>query len=355
LLFFGVILLFLLYITYKEMRTEEQNLKSRLFLEMKNFALGAEDTRFATKVIDHNSSQKLYKLHEDRQGLYILVPHTDIPQKELTMIVGPVGNIVVPYTSNIPTVKKIWYPKEAYRSQIGQLQQRLAKQLILFVIGAIILSLLAAWYTLRPLRESARRMEEFIKDIIHDLNTPLTSILLNLKMIDKQSEEIESIHTSAQTIQMLHHNLDAYLKEQTATEEIVDVGEVVDHYVRFFTPLYDYLEWDVRQERCRVHTDRKAFERIVYNLLSNACKYNTTEGKIKIILTPDRLTITNNSYGVKHPERVFERFYKESDRGLGIGLHIVDKLCHTLGIEKQFTQQDNLVTVTLRFPKEMQA
>ena len=174
-------------------------------------------------------------------------------------------------------------------------------------------------------------------------------------MIDNQSEEIESIHTSAQTIRMLHQNLDAYLKEQTATEEIVDVGEVVDHYVRFFTPLYDYLEWDVRQERCRVHTDRKAFERIVYNLLSNACKYNTTGGKIKIVLTPDRLSISNHSYGVKHPERVFDRFYKESDRGLGIGLHIVEKLCHALGIEKQFRQQNNLITVTLGFSKEMRA
>ena len=345
----------MLYITYKEMLTEERNLKSKLFLEMKNFALGAEDSRFAVDITDYDKSRKLYKLYEDTQGLYILVPHTDIPQKELAMIVGPVGSIVVPYSSNIRTVKKIRYPKEAYLSQIGQLKQRLAKQLILFVAGAIILSLLAAWYTLRPLRESARRMEEFIKDIIHDLNTPLTSILLNLKMIDNQSEEIESIHTSAQTIRMLHHNLDAYLKEQTATEEIVDVGEVVDHYVRFFTPLYDYLEWAVHPERCRLYTDRNAFERIVYNLLSNACRYNTTEGKIKIRLTADMLTITNNSYGVKHPERVFERFYKESDRGLGIGLHIVEKLCHALGIEKQFMQQDNLVTVTLRFPKEMQA
>ena len=347
--------IFLLYITYTEAQIEEKNLKSRLFLEMKNFALGAEDSRFDTKVSDHNSSQKLYKLQEDAQGLYILVPHTDIPQKQLAMIVGPAGSIVVPYTSNIPSVKKIWYPDEAYQSQIRQIKHRLTKQLILFVIGAIILSLLAAWYTLRPLRESARRMEEFIKDIIHDLNTPLTSILLNLKMIDKQSEEIESIHTSAQTIRMLHHNLDAYLKEQTATEEIVDVGEVVDHYVRFFTPLYDYLEWEVDQEKCTLHTDRKAFERIVYNLLSNACRYNTTDGKIRIGLTPDALTITNHSYGVKHPEKVFDRFYKESDRGLGIGLHIVEKLCHTLGIEKQFTQDNNLVTVILSFPKEIQA
>ncbi len=44
------------------------------------------------------------------------------------------------------------------------------------------------------------------------------------------------------------------------------------------------------------------------------------------------LTIINSSYGIKNPSKVFNRFYKESDRGLGIGLHIVDKLCKELNI-----------------------
>ena len=93
--------------------------------------------------------------------------------------------------------------------------------------------------------------------------------------------------------------------------------------------------------------NKQAFERIVYNLLSNACKYNINDGTIKITLNKTRLSIRNRSYGVRHPEKVFERFYKESERGLGIGLHIVDKLCQTLYIEKKFLLEGTDVIVEL--------
>ncbi len=46
-------------------------------------------------------------------------------------------------------------------------------------------------------------LEEFIKDIIHDLNTPITSIIINLKMMEK-NDEVESITKSANAIAMLH-------------------------------------------------------------------------------------------------------------------------------------------------------
>jgi two-component system, OmpR family, sensor kinase len=45
------------------------------------------------------------------------------------------------------------------------------------------------------------------------------------------------------------------------------------------------------------------------------------------------LNIIDSGKGIKNPKRIFERFYKEQDRGIGIGLHIVKKLCDELGIK----------------------
>jgi signal transduction histidine kinase len=42
--------------------------------------------------------------------------------------------------------------------------------------------------------------------------------------------------------------------------------------------------------------------------------------------------IRDNGKGIKNTAKIFDRFYKEHERGLGIGLHIVKKLCDTMHI-----------------------
>ncbi len=62
---------------------------------------------------------------------------------------------------------------------------------------ALLISFIFSLYTLHPLRRAYSTLEEFIKDIIHDLNTPITSIAINLKMM-KRSDEVESISKSVE-------------------------------------------------------------------------------------------------------------------------------------------------------------
>jgi len=78
---------------------------------------------------------------------------------------------------------------------------------------------------------------------------------------------------------------------------------------------------------------------------------NTNNGFIKIKLSNKQLSISNSSYGIKNPSRIFERFYKENERGIGIGLHIVAQLCTELNIEKKLSIDNNIVNITLDFSK----
>ena len=305
---------------------EEEHLSEELFLEMKNYSFFFDDSRFDMDIVPKVEESQLYELYFDNKNLYILVPLFDETNSSL----------------------EIMYPLPKYQAQLSDIQKTLLWQFLLLSFVAILISTLFAFYALHPLRNAILLLEEFIKDIIHDLNTPITSILINLKMM-KKSEETQSIAQSAKAIAMLHKNLDSYLKDSKFEQEKFMIKEVIEEQIDFFRPLYEYLVWEIDIQDRVIHSNRNALGRIIYNLLSNACKYNTSNGFIKIESNQDSLIISNDSYGIKNPSKVFDRFYKESDRGLGIGLHIVDKLCKELGIEKRFIVKENIVSIILIF------
>jgi two-component system OmpR family sensor kinase len=308
---------------------EEEHIKENLFLEMKNFSLSFHDKRFDIDIVPRKKDSRFYELYIGEKELYILIPFPNSPQDLL----------------------KIFYPKSAYTHLLAKTQKTLLWQFLLLTFIAMMISLLFSFYVLKPLRESLQMLEVFIKDIIHDLNTPLTSILINLKMMDSKNEEVESIGRSAKTIAMLHQNLDAYLKEQINQSERFRLDTLVKEQIDFFQAMYDYLNWQVDVDPLVVQCDKNALGRVIYNLLSNACKYNTGTGFVHIRTEGTTLTISNSSYGIKSPDRIFERFYKESDRGLGIGLHIVKKLCDQLEIPIRLEIKNNTVHFHLDLSK----
>ena len=317
--------LFLIFIFYQYNKIAEEHLRENLFLEMKNYSFFFDDERFEMDIVSTNTNQKPYELYEDEASLFILVP----------------------MPGSIDDSLKVYYSKYTYLLRLNEMQRGILFQFLFLSFLSLLIALFFSFYTLSPLRKSLALLETFIKDIIHDLNTPITSILINLKMMDAKNEEVESIARSTKTISMLHHNLNAYLDQSKHENERFSLKEVIKEQVDFFSSMYDYIEWNVTMDTLILHTDKHAFSRIVYNLLSNACKYNTPDGFIDIACTNKTLIIQNKSYGIKNPSKVFNRFYKESERGLGIGLHIVEMLCNTLHIEKRLQVQHNIVKVTL--------
>ena len=320
---------FLSFIFYQYKKIEEEHLRENLFLEMKNYSFFFDDTRFDIDIVPRLAKKAPYELYMDNNSLYILVP---LP-------------------SSHPDMLKIYYPKSEFVKQLQRLKKEILYQFLFLSILAFMISVLFSFYALNPLRRSLSLLETFIKDIIHDLNTPISNILINLKMIDDNSEEVESITRSTKAISMLHNNLNAYLEIVKNEAERFNLQEVIEEQVAFFAPMYHYLQWDINVDKYILHTDRHAFSRMIYNLLSNACKYNTSDGFIRIETQKDSLIITNSSHGIKEPSKVFERFYKESERGLGIGLHIVKVLSEQLHIKTNLTLEGTTVTITLQLSK----
>jgi signal transduction histidine kinase len=319
---------FLGFIFFNYYHNEKEHLQKEIFLEMKNYSFLLEGDQFTIDIVE-KKHQNLYELLMDTQHLYILTPLLD----------------------DTHTLMKITYPKHQYDQQLNNIMQKLLLNFALLTLINMTIALLFSLYALSPLKRSLILMQEFMKDIIHDLNTPISSMILNLKMIPKSSPEIKTLEQSVKILASLHKNLDNYINTTQLHKTHFSLTDTLKTQQSFFQSIYDYIEWDTNLEEVCIYSSQDSIERILYNLLNNACKYNTTQGFIDISLSQERLTIINDSYGIKHPDRVFERFYKESDRGLGIGLHIVAKLSRELDLKTTLKSDDTKVEVTIDLSK----
>ncbi|MEG4802236.1 ATP-binding protein [Microcoleus sp. ARI1-B5] len=113
--------------------------------------------------------------------------------------------------------------------------------------------------------------------------------------------------------------------------------------------------------------DRAKLERIVTELLTNACKYTPPEGKIAVALRArtsagfiDGVILTVSNTGVEIPQeqqtRIFEKFYRipSSDYwmqgGTGLGLALVQKLVEQLGTEIRAESRSMETVFTVDLP-----
>ena len=192
--------------------------------------------------------------------------------------------------------------------------------------------------------ESVRQMQsskdEFIANVTHEMNTPLTSIRGFAELIASGSLSKEKTQKAGKTIveqsarlsgmitQILHFSA---IDDDMLESYDVDVSELVlkDKNLTLTSDIED---------GCIVATRRERVTEILDNLVSNAAKYNVRNGKISVTLRGGKLTVADTGIGIAREElpHVFSRFYTVDKShgenvGFGLGLSIVRKICDRSG------------------------
>ncbi|MDD5156603.1 HAMP domain-containing sensor histidine kinase [Sulfurimonas sp.] len=306
----------------------------QLLTEMDAFSYALQSKEFSHKILKIDKQQPMHELIVTDNEVYALFPWVKNPDYEMV---------------------KISYSYEKY---LKYMDAESHKMWMLFAILGLITALLSVFfarYTLLPMRRSLILMEDFLRDIIHDLNTPVSSILLNAQLLKRKypDEEINRIYISTQTITGLYKNLEVLYRELPIEQEHVSLDTFLYERMRYFQTLFPLLTFKIEGNKKVVITiNRDILMRIVDNLLSNACRYNVSSGKVTIRYSENSLYIVDTGVGIKHIDRVFERFYKESERGLGMGLYIVKTLADKVGAEVEiFNNTEAGVTVELLFSR----
>ena len=301
----------LFYFLYqKEILSKEND----FFTQMRICSLTLKCDKFDINFEQKNKNLTTYKLLKEDKSLYALF------------------NI----ESSNDFLLKISLKKSYIKNTIQKIKRKFFIYYFVVLIVLIFLSALFSLYTLHPLREALLLTEEFIKDILHDFNTPISSLKLNSYLLKKEfgnNTKISRIENSVSTILALQNNLITYLQNQPLQKEKFSLKEVVKNRVDFISKIYTDILFEFKIEDRIVMYNKEAFIRIIDNLLSNSAKYNKKNGKVYINFQDNILSIKDTGIGIKNTDKVFKRFYKENERGIGIGLHIVKKLCDELGIK----------------------
>lgn len=201
---------------------------------------------------------------------------------------------------------------------------------------------------LRPMREAIKLLDNFIKDTTHELNTPVSVIVANIegvdvqKLPDKDAKKIRRIDIAARTISNIYNDL-TYL----ILHNDIAVKDEQINLSTFLCERVDYFKVGIEQKKITfsrevdedviVIMDKNKLGRLIDNIISNAIKYNRVGGNIDIVLTKNRLKVSDTGIGIPADkiERIFERYQRanESVGGFGIGLNIVAMIAKEYDIE----------------------
>lgn len=229
--------------------------------------------------------------------------------------------------------------------------------LILFgVVGVVVFNIVFTIYRLRHEVDIEQQLSDvklkFFTDISHELRTPLTLIAGPLKEVvdneplsDKTRQNLSLVQKNVNRLLLLINQILDFRKIQSKrmkmlveeTDIIELLRKIMDNFRQISEERSIGLKLETTSPVVNLWIDRDKFEKIIFNLLSNAFKYSpdNKDVSIKVETLEDRVIISVSDKGIGIPENklgtIFKRFEiaaspEFSQYSTGIGLSLVKEL-----------------------------
>ncbi|MEH7417269.1 HAMP domain-containing sensor histidine kinase [Neobacillus drentensis] len=202
------------------------------------------------------------------------------------------------------------------------------------------------------LSEMEQMRQEFISNVSHEIQSPLTSIsgfahaLKNHQLTaEERSHYLEIIETECLRLSKLSENLLKLTSLESEHPPFEKKSYRLDHQLRRVILacepqwLEKEIEMDVALKSVTIMADEELMDQVWTNLIHNSIKFTPEKGTISVeLLEPDgehvsiRITDTGIGMDKETQMHLFERFYKgdksrhRASGGSGLGLSIVKKI-----------------------------
>ena len=245
-------------------------------------------------------------------------------------------------------VESIVIEREGIYRFVNDLRYKIILMLFLIYIFLGVVGYFLAKLFIKPIQLKRIQLDNFIKDSTHELNTPITALMLSVNSPMVQTpKNLERIRLSASRVSAIYKDLTYLMLDSRSREnQVVDrllLNDIVKEELSYLILLAEKKKIKVNlydREKIYFKIDKESFVRLIHNLISNAIKYNTIGGTIDITLNNKEIIVKDTGVGIakEHQKGVYERFYRATEQvgGFGLGLNIVHKVCSEYGIEIEF-------------------
>jgi signal transduction histidine kinase len=203
----------------------------------------------------------------------------------------------------------------------------------------------------RKLAKVDQLRKEFISNVSHDIQSPITNIKGYLNLLDdggisneKRQNHIKVIHSELNRLSTLSKQL-LLLSSIESKKDLMDVKEF--NVAEQIKSVIQQYRWRINEKELMLsyslpETKMSGDPFLLYsvweNLLTNAIKYNVGNGSIDIIVTSlnDNIEVQFKDSGIgladEQIERIYDRFYRgdpsrsKAVDGTGLGLSIVQSI-----------------------------
>jgi len=329
-----------IYIDHKiklhEIRTEMEmkSIQSNIINHMRTFGNHPDETF------------EFPKLPQSKSGLY---------KKDFSLIYTQI-------TDELPAFLPGYYTQDSNRYLITKLPSRkyfFAEYLVtqkeisyasiflqasLIAFGIITLVLLLSFYFLksfsRPFKRVNEKLDDFIKESMHEINTPLSIINVNVDLFDAvngKNKYFNRIKSATKSLSTIYNDMD-YLIKQNRIEyknEVINFNEFLRERVHYFELICQLKEIQILLNcaiNAEINFNPTKLQRIIDNTLSNAIKFSNKNSKIDLSLTQKDdaiiLKIKDYGQGILNPQKILQKYYRENENrhGFGIGMSIVKSI-----------------------------
>ncbi len=231
---------------------------------------------------------------------------------------------------------------EVFRDKINSVLITIFIGFIVFYIAICAIGYYMMQLFMQPIKNERTRLDNFIKDTTHELNTPITALMIcSDKQTPRSERNMERIYLSAQRISEIYKDLTYLFLEKGKKKNIqnIQLNQLILHELEYFELLASKknIHTALDLEETYIKIDKEDFKRIFSNIFSNGIKYNNRGGNISVILKNKKLFIKDTGIGIdiKDRDNIFDRYYRATiqDGGFGMGLNIVYKICQEYSIK----------------------